>query len=476
MKRVLLGLALALVSVAGTASADPFRVLPTATNLPSASVPNQPGEISVPSPISAPPAVPQSLDFQQLSGLWQGAGSAYGIPWQVLASINKVESNFGRNMGPSSAGAVGWMQFMPSTWERWGVDANGDGVADPWNAQDAVYSAARYLAAAGGAQDIARAVLAYNHAQWYVDEVLQLAHTFGAGGVGTTFSLDRMQVSLDGARKDVAETNRQLVAALRVQRALERREHRWRVRADRTQLLSRRLEVEKTATLAGVRADAAASRVAKLQSELRHAADALTQARLQAQTTATAPAASALFGSPVSNDSGYVFPVGGGPSVVSVSHHHHDYPAADIAAPEGSPVYALADSIVLRSWGQPDPRCGIGLTLRASDGQEWTYCHLSYLDPKVTAGAVLAAGQAVGLVGQTGDATGPHLHLQIDPSTQYPQLEPWFQRFAGVAFRWQDAPTPEVSPASTAQGPIFAQVPNDPQSGSTASGVIRFTR
>ena len=67
----------------------------------------------------------------QLVQLWQRAGSAYGIPWQVLAAINKVESNFGRNMGPSSAGAVGWMQFMPSTWARWGVDANGDGHRRP---------------------------------------------------------------------------------------------------------------------------------------------------------------------------------------------------------------------------------------------------------------------------------------------------------------------------------------------------------
>jgi murein DD-endopeptidase MepM/ murein hydrolase activator NlpD len=476
MKRVLLGLALALASVAGTASADPFRVLPSvAGNLPSASVPNRPGEISIPTPISTPPASPQSLDFQQLSALWQGAGSAYGIPWQVLASINKVESNFGRNMGPSSAGAVGWMQFMPSTWERWGVDANGDGVADPWNAQDAIYSAARYLAAAGGSQDLARAVLAYNHAQWYVDEVLQLAHTFGTGGVDTTFNLDRLQVSLDAARADVATANRRLVEAVRVQRALEKQAGRWRVRAAQTGLLSRRLEVEKTATLAGVRADAAAARVAKLRAQLGQATDALAQARTQAQSRATAPATSALFGSPVSSDSGYVFPVGGGPAVVSVSHHHHDYPAADIAAPEGSPVYALAESAVLKSWSQPDPRCGIGLTLRASDGQEWTYCHLSYLDPQVTAGAVLSAGQSVGLVGHTGDATGPHLHLQIDPATHYPQLEPWFQRFAGTAFRWQDAPTPSASPAST-QGPVFAEVPNSSQVASSADGVIRFTR
>ena len=81
MRRVLLGLALAIVSVTGTASADSFRLLPSVpASLPSASVPNQAGQVSIPTPISAPPAVPQSLNFQQLVALWQGAGSAYGIP------------------------------------------------------------------------------------------------------------------------------------------------------------------------------------------------------------------------------------------------------------------------------------------------------------------------------------------------------------------------------------------------------------
>ena len=474
MKRVLLGLALAVASVAGTASADTFRTLPSVpASLPSALVPNQPGQIRVPTPISSEPAVPQAQNFQQLVALWQGAGSAYGIPWEVLASINKVESNFGRNMGPSSAGAVGWMQFMPSTWDRWGLDANNDGVSDPWNPQDAIYAAARYLAAAGGAQDISRAVLAYNHAQWYVDEVLQLAHTFGTGGLDTTFRLDRMQVSLDAARKKVASANRRLVTALRVQRALTKRENRWRAKAEGAQLLSKQLELQKTTTLVGVREHAAEERVARLRSELQEAAGALTQARTRAQTATTAPTAGSLFASPVSDDSGYVFPVGGGPSVVSVSHHHHDYPAADIAAPEGSPLYALADSVVLRSWAQPDPACGIGLTLRASDGQEWTYCHLSYLDPAVVEGAVLNAGQSVGLVGATGDATGPHLHLQLDPSTHYPQLEPWFQRFAGTAFRWQDAPTPQPGATASASAPVFAKVSN---TVAAADGLIRFTR
>ena len=469
-RRILLGLALAVVSVTSTASADTFRVVPAApANLPSASVPNAPGQISVPTPIAQPPAQPQSLGFQQLQALWQQAGDSYGIRWQVLAAINKVESNFGRNMGPSSAGAVGWMQFMPSTWERWGMDASGDGIADPWNPQDAIFAAARYLAAAGGSQDIARGVFAYNHAQWYVDEVLQLAQTFGSGGAGETFRIDRLQVSLDGARQKIAGVNRQLVAALKARRELAKSERRALREAARVPLLSRQLELQKTATLVGVRHDAVTQRIEQLRSKLDDARTALEQAQTQA---AAAPAgASPIFGAPTSQ-SGYVFPVGGGPSVVSVGHHHHDYPAADIAAPEGSPVYALADAVVLRAWGYPDPRCGIGLTLRTADA-EFTYCHLSYLEPSVRAGATLSAGAPVGLVGHTGDASGPHLHLQYDPATQYPQSQPWFEQFAGVAFRWQDAPTPE--PPAT-RGPVFAAVPNTQQPAPAGDGVIRFTR
>ena len=109
------------------------------------------------------------------------------------------------------------------------------------------------------------------------------------------------------------------------------------------------------------------------------------------------------------------------------------------------------------------------MTIRTSDGQEWTYCHLSYLEPTVQAGTMLSAGAAVGLVGHTGDATGPHLHLQLDPATSYPQNEGWFQQFAGLAFRWQDAPTPQPTATPSL---VFAEVSNSGSSGD----VIRFTR
>jgi Transglycosylase SLT domain/Peptidase family M23 len=104
--------------------------------------------------------------------IYQAAGIQYQIPWSVLAAINQIETDYGRDLSVSTAGAVGWMQFMPSTWKTWGVDATGDGVADPYNPVDAIFSAARYLHAAGGSTNLSGAIFAYNHANWYVQSVL----------------------------------------------------------------------------------------------------------------------------------------------------------------------------------------------------------------------------------------------------------------------------------------------------------------
>ena len=111
--------------------------------------------------------------------IYQAAGIQYDVPWQVLAGINEIETDYGRNLSVSSAGAVGWMQFLPSTWKEWGIDANGDGVADPYNPVDAIFSAARYLHAAGASKDISQAIFAYNHANWYVQSVLLRAKLIG---------------------------------------------------------------------------------------------------------------------------------------------------------------------------------------------------------------------------------------------------------------------------------------------------------
>jgi murein DD-endopeptidase MepM/ murein hydrolase activator NlpD len=111
--------------------------------------------------------------------IYQAAGIEYDVPWQVLAAINEIETDYGRDLAVSSAGAVGWMQFLPSTWKQWGMDANGDGVADPYNPVDAIFSAARYLHAAGASKNLSNAILAYNHADWYVQSVLLRAKLIG---------------------------------------------------------------------------------------------------------------------------------------------------------------------------------------------------------------------------------------------------------------------------------------------------------
>jgi Transglycosylase SLT domain len=131
-------------------------------------------------PIGVPNFVIDSFEIPPfLLPIYQACGTEYSIPWQVLASINRIETAFGTNLNVSSAGAMGWMQFIPSSWEAYGTDANEDGRKDPYNPVDAICAAARYLKAAGGDQDLRRAIFAYNHADWYVDEVLLYANQYG---------------------------------------------------------------------------------------------------------------------------------------------------------------------------------------------------------------------------------------------------------------------------------------------------------
>jgi murein DD-endopeptidase MepM/ murein hydrolase activator NlpD len=454
VKRLLIPLLVGLLACAGAARGGPtFTVVQGAPMLPTSALANG-GELALAPSWTFPPAEPVRLSYEQLLRLWQNAGQAYGVPWNVLASINKIESNFGRNMGPSSAGAIGWMQFMPSTWQRWGTDADGNGVADPWNPVDAVYSAARYLAASGAASDIRRAVFSYNHADWYVNEVLQLAQLYGSSADAPAeayqnlpayqqpvFALDRLQAKLDDARAAVSRASDAYRDAADAAQALTEREQVLDARAEADPLLSSKLDQQKNAAQVGAQADAAQTQADRMKQKLADAEAALAKLEAEARGASfNEPARQMLSGAPVegAGSGNYVFPVGGGPAVVSVSHWHHDYPAADIAAPEGSPLYALSDGTVLYAWSW-DQRCGTGFTMKSTDGQTWTYCHLSYLDPVVTEGAELKAGDPVGLVGQTGDATGPHLHLQLQPASSYPQDQPWFQTAAGTAFQWSDA-------------------------------------
>lgn len=471
MRTLLAAAALVLVLGTGAARADTFALVPETTAapavLPSAETPNEAGTLLLPPGVFDAPYLPvQELAYEQLQALWVRAGGAYGIQWQVLAAINKIESNFGRNMGPSSAGAVGWMQFMPDTWLRWGMDGNGDGIADPWSPEDAVFAAARYLAAAEGRTDISRAVFAYNHAQWYVDDVLQLAALFGGGGgADAVFSLDRMAIAIEDAQEQVAALSDQLAAAEAHAAELAPVAAGLAARADDLELLlSDRLVAEQDAFQADQELLAATTEVERLRAELEAAEAGLEAARSGAHTSSFLPAAASMLGMPSRAD-GYVFPVGGGAGAVSVGRDHHDYPAADIAAPTGAPVFVLADAVVLDV--VDDSRCGTGFVLRTLDGLEWVYCHLSHRDASVQPGVLLPAGHWAGLVGSTGHSTGPHLHLALRPA-RYPQEMPWFQEYAGSAFTWQEA----AAGPSERTTPIFAVVPpvSEP-----ADEVVEFT-
>jgi hypothetical protein len=131
---------------------------------------------SEPSSDTAPNQLPQT--YLQL---FQDSAEKYcpGLSWTVLAAIGQIESADGTNDGPSTAGALGPMQFLPSTWAIWGIDGFGQtGTPNIMNPYDAVPSAASLLcadgAASGGAA-LADAIFDYNHANWYVSEVLSLA-------------------------------------------------------------------------------------------------------------------------------------------------------------------------------------------------------------------------------------------------------------------------------------------------------------
>ena len=298
----LLGLVLAL-GLSGTASADTFSVVHhhssggggSATFSTSGSV----------IPFFTTQSEPTS--FLALRSIWQAAGARYGVPWTVLAAINKVETNFGQNLGPSSAGAVGWMQFMPSTWARWGVDANGDGIADPDNPTDAIFSAARYLAGCGGQFDIAQAVYCYNHSTSYVADVLRLAAQYGrAGGAGPLSGGGLQQVQLDlgpqidSARKQVAAARAQLVVARAKASRLGRSERRLLHVAATARLLSDELQARKSAVLLDIRRAAAEARASRLRKLVDAASSRLGRLRDQASMPVFIPTTGASGGGAVS--------------------------------------------------------------------------------------------------------------------------------------------------------------------------------
>jgi membrane-bound lytic murein transglycosylase B len=113
--------------------------------------------------------------------LYQQAGQHFQVPWQLLAAIGRVESDHGRNPNaytPNYAGAVGPMQFLPSTFAEyaWAAGTPDPNILDP---HDAIFAAGAMLVKNGVGRDVRGAVFSYNHADWYVDLVLKWATRYG---------------------------------------------------------------------------------------------------------------------------------------------------------------------------------------------------------------------------------------------------------------------------------------------------------
>ncbi|MDR8410938.1 lytic transglycosylase domain-containing protein [Nonomuraea sp. 3-1Str] len=130
---------------------------------------------------AAPTAPARGRPASYLDLYKQSATRCPGLSWTVLAAIGQVESSHGRNNGPSSAGALGPMQFMPATWKVYGVDGDADGKADIWSPYDAVPGAANYLCANGagkGGEKLRKAIWFYNHSWDYVNKVMGVAEGY----------------------------------------------------------------------------------------------------------------------------------------------------------------------------------------------------------------------------------------------------------------------------------------------------------
>lgn len=119
--------------------------------------------------------------------LYKKAGQDYGIPWNVLAGVGKVETDHGTSKEPgvssgeNYAGAGGPMQFLKETFKAFGVDGNNDNHKDRYNPEDAIPSAARYLKHNGAPDRMRTAIYQYNHSWDYVDLVLSWAKRYSGG-------------------------------------------------------------------------------------------------------------------------------------------------------------------------------------------------------------------------------------------------------------------------------------------------------
>ena len=289
--------------------------------------------------------------------------------------------------------------------------------------------------------------------QWYVDEVLQLAQLFNAGGVDVTFNLDRLQVSLEqGTRTWSSQTNRKLVKAAaertrarpaRADAPAPRRRHAPALRSFRARRRAAQAGVVRAAAQARVGRPPRDARAGQRRTS-RSARDRSLAIVLRARRRLAARRT--VLRRPATSSRSAAARRSSRSRTTTTTIRRPTSPRRRARRSTRSP-----DAIVVRAWTYPNgqlrdrPRRFAPRTARA--GRTATSRTSTRPSPPARRSP---AGTQVGLVGSTGHSTGPHLHLQLDPTTSYPQQQAWFQTFAGTAFRWQDGgPTDSVVAAGT---------------------------
>jgi cell wall-associated NlpC family hydrolase len=193
-----------------TAAAAVIVALPLAVVVMTAASPATPAQAGYDAGLGGSPTALARRDIpaDYLTWYMNAAQTCPGLPWAVLAGIGKAETDHGRSplpgthSGHNSAGAEGPMQFLPATFARFAVNADPSQPLTPYDPADAIYTAARMLCANGArggtSNGIEQAIFAYNHASWYVTDVLSWATRYAApptsGTAATAISFAEAQL------------------------------------------------------------------------------------------------------------------------------------------------------------------------------------------------------------------------------------------------------------------------------------------
>jgi hypothetical protein len=351
-------------------------------------------------------ALPSSVP-KPYNAIFTAAGKKFDVPPALVAAVfyggehGNSFPNPSKGWASSGAGAEGPMQFMPPTWAEYGVDGNHDGKKDVQNLTDAIFGAARMLGANGGSlphPNFQKAIFNYNHAQWYVDNVMNAYHKFDggnhSGGSSTTeFSGHLKPMHVDDARwdryknqdwsdKDKHDLQKSLIVSARV-------------------MASEGIgQKHKKATVHILNHfDGVARRT------VRHAHKAIGHEHRVIRKLKKEEA-----GGERVSEKGFAWPVKG--EVVAHwgdQRQTHKHAGIDIAAPMGTKIGAAAEGDVVET-GYDATGYGNYVVLRHRDGRETLYGHMSKVS--VHSGKV-KLGEKIGEVGSTGESSGPHLHFNV---------------------------------------------------------------